>query len=55
MIELGRRRRGRQRYAERQRWKLEILSTSDAAAGGFKEVIALISAPGGKVYSKLKY
>ena len=43
------------RYAERQRWKLEILSTSDAAAGGFKEVIALITATGGKVYSALKY
>jgi peptide chain release factor 1 len=41
------------RYAERHRWKLEILSQSDAAAGGFKEVIALIS--GNKVYSQLKY
>jgi peptide chain release factor 1 len=44
------------RYAERHRWKLEILSQSDAAAGGLKEVIVLISAPpGGKVYSALKY
>ena len=45
------------RYAERHRWKLEILSTSEAAAGGLKEVVALISAPqgGGKVYSALKY
>ena len=43
------------RYAERHRWKLEILSQSDAAAGGLKEVIALISSPGGKVYSALKY
>jgi peptide chain release factor 1 len=43
------------RYAERKRWKLEILSQSDAAAGGLKEVIALISATGGKVYSQLKY
>jgi peptide chain release factor 1 len=41
------------RYAERHRWKLELLSQSDAAAGGFKEVIALIS--GNKVYSALKY
>jgi peptide chain release factor 1 len=41
------------RYAERHRWKLEILSQSDAAAGGFKEIIALIS--GNKVYSALKY
>ena len=43
------------RYAERHRWKLEILSQSDAAAGGLKEVIALISAKDGKVYSALKY
>jgi peptide chain release factor 1 len=43
------------RYAERKRWKLEILSTSDAAAGGIKEVIALVSSNGGKVYSQLKY
>ena len=43
------------RYAERHRWKLEILSQSDASAGGFKEVIALISATGGKVFSQLKY
>src|SRR5438874_5570052 len=43
------------RYAERHRWKLEILSQSDAAAGGLKEVIALISASSGKDYSALKY
>jgi peptide chain release factor 1 len=43
------------RYAERQRWKLELLSQSDAAAGGLKEVIVLISSTGGKVYSQLKY
>jgi peptide chain release factor 1 len=41
------------RYAERHRWKLELLSQSDAAAGGFKEVIVLIT--GNKVYSALKY
>jgi peptide chain release factor 1 len=43
------------RYAERHRWKLEILSSSDASAGGLKEVIVLISSNGGKVYSALKY
>ncbi len=43
------------RFAERQRWKLEILSTSEGAAGGFKEIIALISSAGGRVYSQLKY
>jgi peptide chain release factor 1 len=37
------------RYAERHRWKLEILSTSEAAAGGRNEVIARISATGGQV------
>ena len=26
--------------AERHRWRLEILSSSDASAGGFKEIIA---------------
>ena len=41
------------RYAERRRWKIEILSSSEAAAGGIKEVVALIS--GDKVYSQLKF
>ncbi len=44
------------RLAERKRWKVEILSQSDSASGGLKEVVAIISAPpGGKVYSELKY
>src|SRR4051812_3613876 len=43
------------RYAERHRWKLEILSNSPSSSGGMKEVIALISSTGGKVYSALKY
>jgi peptide chain release factor 1 len=41
------------RYAESQRWKVEVLSTSDSGVGGLKEVIALIE--GGRVYSRLKY
>jgi len=43
------------RYAERNQWKLELLSqnVSNAGGGGLKEVIASIS--GEKVYSKLKY
>lgn len=41
------------RYAERKRWKVEIMSSSEAGSGGFKEVIASIS--GEKVYSRLKY
>jgi peptide chain release factor 1 len=41
------------RYAETQRWKLEVMSSSDSGAGGIKEVIASIEGRG--VYSKLKY
>ena len=42
-----------QRYAETEKWKLELLSTSDADHGGIKEAICKIS--GNKVYSKLKF
>src|SRR5437588_3220563 len=41
------------RYAETQRWKVEVLSSSESAVGGLKEVIALVN--GEKVYSKMKY
>jgi peptide chain release factor 1 len=41
------------RYAETQRWKVEVTSTSESSVGGLKEVIALFS--GDKVYSRLKY
>jgi peptide chain release factor 1 len=41
------------RYAEGQRWKVEVLSTSESSVGGLKEVIALIE--GQRVYSRLKY
>ena len=41
------------RYAERQGWKIEALSSSETGVGGVKEVIALIE--GRKVYSRLKY
>jgi peptide chain release factor 1 len=41
------------RYAERKRWRVEILSQSESASGGLKEIVALIS--GNKVYSDLKY
>ncbi|MDA8162175.1 MAG: PCRF domain-containing protein, partial [Desulfobacteraceae bacterium] len=41
------------RYAERKRWKVEILASSETGIGGFKEIIALIS--GDRVYSRLKY
>jgi len=41
------------RYAERQGWRLEVMSSSDTGVGGLKEVIALIEGRG--VYSRLKY
>jgi peptide chain release factor 1 len=41
------------RYAEGQRWKVEVLSTSESGVGGLKEVIAIIEGKG--VYSRLKY
>jgi peptide chain release factor 1 len=41
------------RYAETQRWRVEILSSNSTGIGGFKEVIALIEGKG--VYSRLKY
>jgi peptide chain release factor 1 len=41
------------RFAERQRWRVEIMSRSDAGAGGIKECVALIE--GKNVYSQLKY
>ncbi|HEX5704747.1 MAG TPA: peptide chain release factor 1 [Pyrinomonadaceae bacterium] len=41
------------RYAERQRWKMEILDASETGVGGVKEAVALIE--GDKVYSKLKH
>ena len=41
------------RYAEEQRWKVEITSLSESSVGGLNEVIAMIS--GHKVYSRLKY
>jgi peptide chain release factor 1 len=41
------------RFAEAQRWKAEILSSSESGVGGLKEVIAIIEGKG--AYSKLKY
>jgi len=41
------------RYAERQRWKMEILDASETGIGGLKEAVALIE--GDKVYSRLKH
>jgi peptide chain release factor 1 len=41
------------RYAEARGWKVELMSTSHASAGGIKEVIALVYGLG--AYSRLKY
>src|SRR5689334_12074816 len=41
------------KFAERNGWRLEVMSTSDTGIGGVKEVIATIEGRG--VYSKLKY
>jgi peptide chain release factor 1 len=41
------------RYAERQGWRVEILSENEGEHGGYKEVIARVE--GDNVYSKLKF
>jgi peptide chain release factor 1 len=41
------------RYAERQRWKVEVVSASEGEVGGYKEIICRIIGQG--AYSKLKF
>ena len=41
------------RFAERHKWKVDVMSTSETGVGSIKEVIALIE--GRQVYSQLKY
>ena len=41
------------KYAERQGWRVEVMSSNDTGVGGLKEVIATIEGRG--VYSRLKY
>src|SRR5215471_6380519 len=41
------------KFAERQGWRLEVMSTSDTGVGGLKEVIATIEGRG--AYSRLRY
>jgi peptide chain release factor 1 len=41
------------RYAESQRWRVEVLSANPTETGGFKEIIAAID--GKDVYSKMKF
>jgi peptide chain release factor 1 len=42
-----------ERYAQAKGWKVEVLSTSEGTAGGFKEIIAEIKGRG--VFAKLKF
>src|SRR4051812_35664881 len=41
------------KFAEKQGWRVEIMSTNEGVGGGLKEVIAMIEGRG--AYSKLKY
>ena len=41
------------RYADLQKWKVEIISSNENNVGGYKEVIALVKGNG--AYSKLKF
>lgn len=41
------------RYAEKQHWKVEVLSDHPTGGGGFKEIIAMIQGQG--AYSRMKY
>jgi len=41
------------RYAEKQKWQMEVMSSNIGDHGGFKEIVARIS--GVNVYSKLKF
>jgi peptide chain release factor 1 len=41
------------RYADSQRWRVEVMNASPTETGGFKEVVAAIE--GKDVYSKLKF
>jgi peptide chain release factor 1 len=41
------------RYAERQKWRVQVLDASESGIGGVKEAILLIE--GDKVFSKLKH
>ena len=42
-----------QRYADRRGWKVNVLSASESATGGYKEVIANITGKG--VFARLKF
>ena len=41
------------RYADRQKWKIEVLSSNPSDVGGFKEVV--VEVKGDRVFSRLKH
>src|SRR6476659_10045156 len=41
------------RYAERQRWKFDVMETSDTGVGGIKDAVVMIE--GDNVYSKMRF
>ena len=41
------------KYAEKRRWRVEVMNENPTGLGGFKEIIALVEGKG--VYSQLKY
>lgn len=41
------------RYAERNNWKVEVISSNESGLGGYKEIVAKINGEG--AYSKLKF
>jgi peptide chain release factor 1 len=41
------------KYAERKRWKVEVLSSSEGTAGGLKEIVAEVSGRG--VFARFKF
>ena len=42
-----------QRFADANRWRVEVISASESERGGFKEIVASVEGAG--VYAKLKY
>jgi peptide chain release factor 1 len=42
-----------QRFADANRWRVEIISASESERGGFKEIVASVEGTG--VYAKMKY
>ncbi|MBR9998853.1 MAG: peptide chain release factor 1 [Cyclobacteriaceae bacterium] len=42
-----------ERFCERMRWKMNVLDVTEGTAGGYKEIISMVS--GEDVYGKLKY